>query len=144
MDYREWEKSVPESMKVDSVWKVTAYRRATFLSDLCWDDVTALLKDRHTISIADQLNRAVGSIGANIAEGYSRSTGKDRALFYQHALGSARESRDWYYKGRHILGDDIFNQRVRIISEIIRLLVTMIPQQRGYLVREEQSSYETG
>lgn len=143
MGYKEWEKTVPESMKIDSVWKVSAYRYALYLSDLCWEDISILLKDKRTISLADQLYRAVSSVGANIAEGYSRSTGKDRALFYQYSLGSVREARDWYYKSRFVLGEQTFEQRAQIISEIVRLLVTMIPQQRGYLVREEQPPYET-
>ena len=82
MEFKEWEISVPEAMKRDSLWKMTAYRYAAFLSDQCWQDVSILMKDRRTISLADQLYRAVCSVGANLAEGYSRSTGKDRALFY--------------------------------------------------------------
>jgi len=143
MEYVEWEKTVPSNFKEDTLWKVTAYRYALFLSDLAWDDVTLLLKDRRTISTADQLYRAVNSVGANIAEGYSRSTGKDRALFYQYSLGSARESRDWYFKSRHILGDETFEQRTKMLTEIIRLLLTMIPQQRGRILREEAAPYET-
>ena len=142
MGYKEWEMTVPESMKIDSVWKVSAYRFALYLSDLCWEDISILSKDKRTVSLADQLYRAVSSIGANIAEGYSRITGKDRALFYQYSLGSAREARDWYYKARFVLGEQTFEQRVQVISEIVRLLVTMIPQQRGYLVREDQAPYE--
>jgi|SRR5882724_55786 len=143
MDYETWEKSVPETFKTDSLWKMTAYRRALYLSDLCWEDVQVLLKDKRTFSIADQLHRAVGSVSANLAEGYSRVSGKDRALFYQYALGSTREARDWYYKARHVLGVEIFNQRAHILTEILRLLITIIPQQRGYLVREDQKEYET-
>jgi len=70
MDHKEWEKEVPEVFKVDSVWKVTAYRLALYLSDLCWQDMQTLLKDKRTISIAGQLYRAVCSISANLAEGY--------------------------------------------------------------------------
>jgi four helix bundle protein len=84
------------------------------------------------VSLADQLYRAIGSVSVNLAEGYSRSTGKDRALFYQYALGSARESRDWYFKARFVLGDETFTHRVQVIAEILRLLLTMIPQQRGH------------
>jgi four helix bundle protein len=142
MSFNEWEKSAPETFKADTLWKVKAYRLALYLSDLCWQDVTVSLKDRRTTLLADQLYRAVGSVSANLAEGYSRSTGKDRALFYQYALGSARESRDWYYKARFILGDEIFNDRVQIITEIIRLLLTMIPQQRGHVIQEDADPYE--
>jgi four helix bundle protein len=143
MEYKEWEKDVPEAYKADSVWRVTAYRRALYLSDLCWQDLQILLQDKRTISIADQLYRAVGSISANLAEGYSRVSGKDRALFYQYPLGSTREARDWYFKARHVLGVEIFNDRILVITEILRLLVTMVSPQRGYLVREDFASYET-
>ncbi len=142
MDYKEWEEKAPEVLKRDSLWKMSAYRYAVFLSDLCWEDISKLNKDRRTFSLADQLYRATCSVSANLAEGYSRSTGKDRALFYQYALGSARESQDWYYKARFILGEDIFNQRTKVLTEIIRLLLTMIPQQRGRVLREEQAPYD--
>ena len=143
MEYKEWEKDVPEAYKADSVWKVTAYRLALYLSDLCWQDLQDLLQDKRTLSIADQLYRAVGSISANLAEGYSRVSGKDRALFYQYSLGSTREARDWYYKARYVLDEEIFHSRVQVITEILCLLVKMISQQRGYLVRENSSPYET-
>ena len=143
MSYEKWGKDIPEAFKADSVWKVTAYRLALYLTDLCWQDLQCLIQDKRTVSIADQLYRAVGSISVNLAEGYSRISGKDRALFYQYSLGSTREARDWYFKARHILGDEIFNARVHVITEILRLLVKMISQQRGYLVHEDSSQYET-
>ncbi|MGC9349135.1 MAG: four helix bundle protein [Anaerolineae bacterium] len=97
MNYQEWEESVPDELKRDALWTVEAYRLALFASDLTWRDLQKLATERRTRSLADQLYRAVGSIGANLAEGYSRSTGHDRARFYEYALGSARESREWYY-----------------------------------------------
>jgi hypothetical protein len=84
-----------------------------------------------------------GSISANLAEGYSRGTGKDRARFYEYALGSARESRDWYYKGRHVLGETVTKHRLSLLTQIIRLLLTMIPQQRGRILREQRACYQT-
>jgi len=142
MSFDEWEKTVPETFKADALWKMKAYRLALYLSDLCWQDTSLLLKDKRMISLTDQLYRAVGSVSSNLAEGYSRSTGKDRALFYQYALGSARESRDWYYKARFILGDEIIAHRWQVITEILRLLLTMIPQQRGHVLREDTNPYE--
>jgi four helix bundle protein len=102
------------------------------------------MKDRRTLKIADQLYRSLGSISANLAEGYSRGTGNDRARFYEYSLGSARESRDWYYKGRHVLGHEVFQHRSKFLTEIIRLLLTMVPQQRGRTLREEQGEYIAG
>ena len=142
MDFEEWEKSVPQTLTRDSLWKMKAYRLALYLSDLSWEDMEVLLKDRRTMEVADQLYRAVGSMSSNLAEGYSRSTGKDRALFYQYAFGSARESRDWYFKAPFVLGEVTVQQRIQILIDIIRLLATMISQQRGYLVREDACSYD--
>ena len=141
MEYEEWEKAVPLVIRADSLWHVKAYRLALFLADLGWLDATKLMSDRRTIGLADQLYRSLGSMGANIAEGYSRGTGRDRARFYEYALGSARESRDWYYKSRHILGETIIQHRLDILAEVIRLLLTMIPQQRGSALHEAEAAY---
>jgi four helix bundle protein len=139
--YDEWVRTVPEAIVRDRLWSVTAYRLALFASDLGWRDVTVLVRDRRTQTLADQLCRALGSIGANVAEGYSRGTGRDKARFYEYALGSARESRDWYYKGRHVLGEAVVQHRLRLLTEVIRLLLTMIPQQRRPAVGEEPAPY---
>ena len=141
MNYQQWETTVPEEITGDSLWKMTAYRFALFLSDLCWHDSTKLIQDKRTQDLSNQLYRATGSVGANIAEGYSRGTGRDRARFYEYALGSARESRDWYYKGRHVLGGSVIDHRLSLVTEIIRLLLTMIPQQRDSAIREAAIEY---
>lgn len=121
MQYQEWEQSVPEAITADSLWKMRAYRLALFVADIGWHDITKLAKDNRTFRLSGQLYEALGSIGANLAEGYSRGTGKDRARFYEYSLGSARESRDWYFKGRHILGENVTQHRIQLLSEIIRL-----------------------
>ncbi len=145
MNYDEWENNVPEEIKGDVLWTVKAYRYALFASDLCWFDVTKLIQDKRTLDLSDQLYRAAGAVSADIAEGYSRSTGKDRARFYEYALGSARESRDWYYKGRYVLGETVTQHRSGFLTEIIRLLITMVPQQRrSGSIRETHETYEAG
>src|SRR5690348_11060557 len=101
------------------------------------------MHDRRTIGLSDQLYRALGSIRANVSEGYSRSSGKDRAHFYEYALGSAREGRGWCYNGRHILGGAVAEHRTRLLTQIIRLLLTMVPEQRSITLREDSVSYRT-
>ena len=88
--YEEWEQKVPEEIKSDSVWRMQAYRLALYAADVGWEDVVLLARDRRTIGIAEQLFRSLGSISANLAEGYSRSSQRDQARFYEYALGSAR------------------------------------------------------
>ncbi|HYP41705.1 MAG TPA: four helix bundle protein [Chloroflexia bacterium] len=141
MNYQEWEASVPDAIRGDSLWKAKVYRLALFASEMGWQDATKLLEDRRTRSLSDQLYRSIGSISANIAEGYSRGTSRDRAHFYEYALGSAREARDWYYKARHLLGEDVTIHRVNYLSEIIRLLLVMVPDQRGRVLKEDTVEY---
>ena len=123
--YEEWEASVPAEIREDPLWSVEAYRLALFLSDLVWNDLAALMRDRRTIGTADQVFRAAGSISANIAEGWSRSTAKDHARFFEYALGSSRETRDWYFKGRHVLKKTVVNHRVELSTRLVRLTTTM-------------------
>ena len=141
MNFDDWIRSVPQAMKDDALWKMKVYRLALFLADIGWHDVTKLMGDRRTLSLSDQLYRALGSISANISEGYSRSSGKDQARFDEYALGSAREARGWYFKGRHILGSAVFDHRLQLLTENIRMLLSIIPEQRVSAVREEPVVY---
>jgi four helix bundle protein len=141
MKYEEWLKSVPMDITGDPLWSVEAYRLALFASELGWHDVTKLMKDKRMMELSDQLYRALGSIGANISEGYSRGGGRDRARFYEYALGSARESRGWYYNGRHVLGEPVAEHRMHLMTQIIRLLLRMVPDQRSATFQEEGPAY---
>jgi four helix bundle protein len=142
MTYNEWLASVPPELTNDPLWRMEVYRLAVFAGDLAWHDVSKLVEDKRTISLSDQLYRAIGSVSANIAEGYSRRSGKDQARFYEYALGSAREARGWYYQGRHILSEAVATHRIKLLTRIIRLLLTIIPAERGYKLKEEQASYD--
>jgi four helix bundle protein len=143
VNFNEWVLSLPKDLKDDSLWKMEVYRLALFATEVGWYDVTELMKDKRTHSLSDQLYRSLGSISANIAEGYSHHTGKSRAQYYQYALGSARESRDWYYKAHHILKDDVVNHRIALMTQVIKLLLVMVPQQRGktLALHEEKADY---
>lgn len=44
MKYRDWEKTVPEEITGDSLWKIEAYRLALLLNDIGWYDVTKVDK----------------------------------------------------------------------------------------------------
>jgi four helix bundle protein len=144
MNYEEWLKSVPAEIAGDPLWRVEAYRLGLFVGELGWHDVTKLIRDKRTTELADQLYRALGSIAANISEGYSRGGGRDRVRFYEYALGSARESRGWTYNGRHVLGEPVAEHRIRLLTQIIRLLLTMVPDQRSATFREESPAYHAG
>lgn len=142
MNYDEREKTVPPVISDDALWKMKVYRYALFLSDIGWLDVSTLVKDVRTKSLSDRLCRAVGSIPANLEEGYSKLSAKDRARFYEYALGSARESRGWYYRGRHVLGEEVFTHRATLLTEIIKMLLKIVPEEREMRICEDSSEYE--
>ena len=100
------------------------------MSELAWPDVERLESRFATRRGADQLFYAVGSIGANLTGGYSRASSSDRARFYEHALGSARETRDWYWKARHVLGTGLVCDRMVPLNQIVGLLVTTVQAER--------------
>ena len=141
MNYQDWLKIVPKEITEDTLWRMEVYRFSLFAGDLAWRDATKLMQDRRTLELSDQLYSAVGSIGGNISEGYSRSSHKDQARFYEYSLGSARESRNWYFEGRHILGETVSNHRIQLHTQIIRHLLKIIPAERGYKLSEESAPY---
>ena len=143
MNFQEWQETVPSDITQDPLWKLDVYRMALFASEIGWQDVTTLHKNQLTRDLSSQLIRALDSISANIAEGYSRSTGKDRARFMEYALGSARESRDWYYKSRRVLREEVVNHRINLLTQIVKILSVLVPTQRKKGIREEQAEYNT-
>jgi four helix bundle protein len=80
----------------DPLFRMRAYRLAVDLLEVAWNDAKVLSAEPVTERIAGQLYAAVASIGANLGEGYSRSSGKDRSRIFEYALGSVRESMSWY------------------------------------------------
>ncbi len=143
INYAEWLKTVPSEITNDPIWKLEVYRLALFVDDIGWEDIVKLSQDKLMFSVADQLHRSLGSIGANLTEGYSRSKGLDRARFFEISLGSARESRDWYYKSRHVLPEEVVKHRIELMTRIISMLVPMISHQRKHSIREEQAEYNS-
>ncbi len=137
----EWKETVPEMIRQDSLWSLTVYRHSLFMRDITWRDVKQLAKDICTRSSSDQLYRPIGSICANIEEGCSKSSVKDRVRFYEYDLGSTRESRGWFYRACHVLGEKVASHRINLLAEIIRLLLTMIPEQRANAACETAGEY---
>ena len=143
MKYAEWQDTVFAEIRNDPIWKLEVYRLALFAGDIGWHDVLTLSKNKLMYSIADQLHRSLGSISANLTEGYSRSKGLDRARFIEISLGSARESRDWYYKSKQVLSPEVITHRIGLTTHIIGMLTPMIAHQRKNAIREEQAPYQT-
>ncbi len=143
VNYQEWMSTVPEEIRQDPLWNLEVYRMGLFVADIGWEDVVILDKNKITRDAADQIHRSLDSISANIAEGYSRSTGKDRARYFEYSLGEAREARDLYYKVRRALKQEVVLHRIKLLTQIVKILNAFVPAQRKRGIREEKGIYIT-
>ena len=130
-NYLQWAAGIPPEVSADPLWRVSAYRLGLYIGDLAWADSHLLWRNGITRPLASQLYRAVWSIAANVAEGYSRASGRDRARLFEYALGSTREACVWYKAGRSVLAHETLSARSAILVEIRRLLLVMVPIERA-------------
>jgi four helix bundle protein len=124
-----WETRQPTAITGDPLWRLNCYRGALFLLEQVREDVKELgLPGSHT-DAKEQLLRSVGSIAANIAEGYGRPSTADRLRFFSFALGSAREAIAWYQTIRpaaeHVGVDDRIERLARIRRMLLGLLTRL-------------------
>ena len=126
MTYDEWEATVPRGLREDRVWRVQAFRLASYLAASADRDSEALAATPRLAKPAAQLASAAASIAANVAEGYTRLSPKDRVRFYEYALGSAAEAKSWYLTLARSLDADVVDSRLAILTSITRLLLKMI------------------
>ena len=131
-NFEEWVRAVHDSIRTDPLWDFQVYQRALFLYDLAWQDCDYLLREERGHTVASQLIRSAGSISANIEEGYGRGYGKDYSLHLRIALAEARESRGWYWRGRHRMPPEVVNHRIKLLDEIIAMLAPNVVRQRNY------------
>ncbi len=86
---------------------MTVWQEAQVFAVSVYKITKAFPKDEQ-YGITSQLRRASSSVSANIAEGFGRKSNKDRAHFYQIALGSLLESKNFIYLSAKL---DYINQK---------------------------------
>jgi four helix bundle protein len=124
LPFGDWERAADGARTGDPLWSVQAYRISVYAIACHTFDRQANAKLPRAAAL-DQLTRAVGSISANIAEGYSRLSIADRTRFYGYALGSTREAIAWYDTLRVELGE-LIEERQATLIRVRRLLLTTL------------------
>jgi four helix bundle protein len=126
----EWEARQPEGITGDPIWRLNCYREALFLVDRVRDDVRQLGGPAENKDVKEQLLTAVGSIAANIGEGYGRLTAADRTRFFSYALGSIREAVAWYQALRPPEEHPGIEDRIVRLSRIRRMVLGLLGRLR--------------
>ena len=125
-----WEAELPSALREQALWKVQAYRLAAYAAHCAAGDSASLATVAAAREVSEQLLRAVGSISANIAEGYGRRSRVDRLRYYEYALGSTGEAQSWYLSARAVLSAAAADERLNALNRITRLLLVMIRNER--------------
>jgi len=83
--------------------------------------------------LTSQMRRSSVSVPANIAEGFSRNTAKDKANFYSMALGSLTETASHAYIAADLgyLKDDILQQMIHTTDDLHRMINGLIKTAQG-------------
>jgi four helix bundle protein len=81
-------------------------------------DVESFPRTRAAVIITHQLLRAVGSISANIAEGFGRRSGAEYVHYLIVARGSTTENENWLIKCKelHYLSEQVWKEKRDKIS----------------------------
>ena len=130
-------------MKVMHFTDLEVWRRShrLFLDVLA--DVEHLPRTRAAAVVSDQVIRSIGSIGANIAEGFNRSQRKYLSSL-DIALGEASEAENWLYKARdaHFIDCDTAATRIRESIEIQKMINGLVRsiEKKGNPLPEDQVS----
>ena len=128
--FESWLNQVPELIRTERYWQLTAYQKALYLFDLTWQETQKWLRDARGQALARQMVASADSICANIEEGYGRGFGKQLLYFYTVALGSARETKGRLYRAKAFFSPDILQERLSLASEVVALLLVEINRQK--------------
>ena len=129
--FQQWQKTPPPDLIGDPIWRMTAYRISLFMADLVRLDALSLVHHGAPNHKVTQLESSVESVEANLSEGYSKFSGKERARFFEMALASAREARGWYRRSSQWLGTEEAAERRMLMTQVIKILTVAIPRERS-------------
>lgn len=102
-------------------------RAHTLFLDLL-EDIRKFPKEQASRIVIDQMVRSVGSISANVAEGFNSRSTKQYLNYLDISKRTTAESENWYYKARDagMLERAISDQRIAECVEISRMLQGLI------------------
>lgn len=90
--------------------------------------ITKQFPKEEVFGLTNQIRRAVVSISSNIAEGFSRRSGKEKRQFLRQALGSLTEVENQILIAKDVgyINDEEFSKICIIIVEVGKLINSLL------------------
>lgn len=103
--------------------KLAVWQKAIAYADELYE-ATEQFPDRERFGLTNQLRRAAVSVSSNIAEGNSRSSGREYSRFLEIAYGSLMETISQLYisRRREFIGEASFDSLYSAAQELARML----------------------
>ena len=130
MDVDEWVARAPRALVSEAIWKVRAFQIGAYIASTAACDALPFERHPRFAHVAPQPVRAAGSIAANIAEGYSRQSRRDRIKYFEYALGSAHDAKSWYTTAADAFDAAALEERLTYLARVTQLLLRMIQNER--------------
>lgn len=120
-------------MRRKSFKDLLIWQKASKIFEMVCEDIAKWPKTKEANAIAYQLLDAVGSISANIAEGYGRGGPKEFEQFLRYSRGSTAETEDWLTKALmlKLIPNDRFETYVSLFEELNKMNGSFINRLRG-------------
>ena len=101
-------------------------------ASLVCDDVESWPNSKTANCISYQLLNSVGSISANVAEGYGRGRPGEFEQFLRYARGSNAETDNWLHKSkkRQLITENRYKEYSFIIDEVNKMIGSFISKLR--------------
>ena len=102
-------------------------------------EITKSFPKEETYSLTDQMRRSATSFTSNVAEGFGRSTYKDKTSFYYRAQGSLIELKNQILIARDVryLSEEQFENLMNQANQSHRLLQGLIQKSKEFISKLE-------
>lgn len=116
-----------EKGKIKSFTDLDAWKKAHQLALFTYK-TTEKFPDKEKFGLSNQMRRAAVSVASNIAEGFSRSSAKDKAHFYVMSRSSLTELQSQFLLARDLeyLPEELFLQFVGQSVDVSKLTIGLI------------------
>jgi four helix bundle protein len=116
-----------ENKKIQSFKDLVVWQKAKEFAVFIYKISGKFPKDE-LYGLTSQMRRAAISVSSNIAEGFKRSSKKEKSQFYQVALGSLAETESQIEIAKHLgfVNEDDYGTALNFIQNINRMLEKLV------------------